>query len=69
MIRDLEDSPVIKNESCLVEVSGVEIALENSELLEVNGEKWTTVTPKRKKAPRGCSVQVTTSKDASSCGP
>ena len=36
--RDLEDSPVIKNESCLVEVSSVEIALENTEVLEANGE-------------------------------
>jgi len=67
--RDLEDSPVIKNESCLVEVSGVEIALENTEVLEANGEKWTTVASKRKKTPRGCSVQVTTCKDASSRGP
>ena len=45
---NLKDSPVIKNENCLVEVSGVEIALENTEVLEANGEKWTTVTPKRK---------------------
>jgi len=67
--RDLEDSPVIKNEICLFEVSGVEIALENTEVLEANGEKWTTVASKRKKTPRGCAVQVTTSEDASSRGP
>ena len=66
---NLRDSPVIENESCLVEVSGVEIALENTEVLEANGEKWTTVASKRKKTPRGCSVQVTTCKDASSRGP
>ena len=56
--RDLEDSQVIKNESCLVEVSGVEIALENTEVLEAKGEKWTTVASKRKKTPRGCRVQL-----------
>ena len=56
----LKDSSVTENESCLVEISGVEIALKNTEVLEVNGEKWTTVTPKQKKTPGGCSIQVTT---------
>ena len=54
----LIDSPVIKDEGCLAEVSGAEIALEHTEVLEVDDqeEKWTSVTSERKNPPRGVSL-------------
>ena len=43
---NLKDSPVIRNESYLVKVSGVEIALDNTEVFEVSEKTWTTFATK-----------------------